>query len=633
MALKLKKRGSINSLLLLISGIIILAGSFFTYIYVLRGVYGKFDFGKNFSSLSFGTYAVDSKDLKIAILYSKNTEEMLVEGNTWISDNVVSWKKTLTNYQMNYTVIQDSDVEKGRLNGYHLLIMPGTKSLSDLEYNQVKKFINDGGSILATSGAPGSYSDDKKWRGWEFFQQVFGLKFQKEISKEEISRIQTLRGGFPLTANIPTGYPLRLATWDIPIQSLVIDPRTSQIGFWYDPHRDTGLVHEKLLESCGIANGTYGKGRFVWLGFELNSVLGGQDSYIYLDRLLKNSLNWLLYRPIANVQDWPADYKGAAIILPIINSEPDQIANLLPILRAKRVKADFLIDPAVAESNPGIVKMIASYGDIGVILDIGYLNSVNDTINKLNNLNTQISKIKDATAKIKGSSNKDVIGVMPMFGLYDDNTVNSIAQTGLKYIFSDSLSDRSVPKVVIKGKNPIIVISKTARDDYEVIRDLGLTNNDFQVYTYNEDIEKLQFEGGLYVFKIHSNLQCHREYVNVVGEVIDSLRAKHIWVTTASELHRWWAMRNKVEMRVEQRSMNRVAVTISNSGKEDLSDFVVNVDLQVAVKDIVISSEIIGTKLPDKNYDPVSHNLEMRLKGLKAGESRLYFIDYSRVNG
>jgi len=104
-------------------------------------------------------------------------------------------------------------------------------------------------------------------------------------------------------------------------------------------------------------------------------------------------------------------------------------------------------------------------------------------------------------------------------------------------------------------------------------------------------------------------------------------------VTNASELHKWWAMRNKVEMRVEQRSLNRVAVTISNSGKEDLSDFVVNVDLQVAVKDIVISSEIIGTKLPDKSYDPVSHNLEMRLKGLKAGESRIYFIDYSRVNG
>ena len=220
-----------------------------------------------------------------------------------------------------------------------------------------------------------------------------------------------------------------------------------------------------------------------------------------------------------------------------------------------------------------------------------------------------------------------------MFGLYDDNTVNSIAQTGLKYIFSDSLSDRSVPKVVIKGKNPVIVISKTARDDYEVIRDLGLTNKDFQVYTYNEDIEKLQFEGGLYVFKIHSNLQCHSEYVSAVGEVIDSLRAKHIWVTNAAELHKWWAMRNKVEMRVEQRSMNRVAVTISNSGKEDLSDFIVNVDLQVAVKDIVISSEIIGTKLPDKNYDPVSHNLEMRLKGLQAGESRIYFIDYTRING
>jgi len=143
----------------------------------------------------------------------------------------------------------------------------------------------------------------------------------------------------------------------------------------------------------------------------------------------------------------------------------------------------------------------------------------------------------------------------------------------------------------------------------------------------------LQFEGGLYVFKFHSNLQCHPENVAAVGELIDSLKAKHIWVTTASELHKWCTMRNKVEMRVEQRSPNRVAVTISNSGGEDLTDFVVNIDLQVAVKDIVISSEIIGTKLPDKNYDSGSHILEMRMKSLKSGESRIYFVDFTRVNG
>ncbi|MCE1189999.1 MAG: hypothetical protein LWX56_12780 [Ignavibacteria bacterium] len=619
-----------NSLLLVGSGVLILLISLLTYVYILKGVYGRFEFSENLSSLPFGSVFKKSEEFKIAILYSDNTEVMLPEGSTWVNDNVTTWKRFLDQYKLPYRIIHDSDLHAGRIFENNLLVLPGAKSLSDDEVSNLKKFIERGGSVFATAGTS-SFSNNKKWRGWEFFSEVFGIKFTKEIRKEEITRLLTLRGGSPLTANIPTGYPMRVATWDMPIAVEVLEPRTSQVSYWFNYKRDTALVREGLLKTAGIVNGTYGTGRFVWFGFELNSVVSSQDGNIYLDRLVHNAIDWLLYRPIVSLQDWPGKYTAAAIITPV-QTDPSG-ANLLAmasLLRSKGVRGTYFIDPTLSENNPMFVKQIAQKGEIGAIVDIGYLASVNDTVNKLNDINTQLEKIKTASDKLRAVIGYNPSSILPAFGLFDDRTLASAAKAGFKLVMSDSMLDRSVPKTVIKGDKPLIICSKTARDDYEVIRDLGLVQPEFQMYTYNEDIEKVIFEGGLFVFKPHSGLQGNPENINVLSSLVDSLRQRGVWVTSVEDLHKWWTQRNKIEMRVEPRSPTRVAVTLSNSGMEVMQGFNLTIDLQLAIRNVVISSEIIGTPLPEYRYNPQTRKLDMFISGMKSGESRIYLIDFDR---
>jgi hypothetical protein len=186
--------------------------------------------------------------------------------------------------------------------------------------------------------------------------------------------------------------------------------------------------------------------------------------------------------------------------------------------------------------------------------------------------------------------------------------------------------------MVIKGKNTVISITKTARDDYEVIRDYGLTQPEFQLYTYKEDVDRLLFEGGLYVYKLHTEYQCQPEYVGVVSDLIKYMKTKKIWVTTASEIYNWWIRKNKLEMRVENRSDTRVAVTVTNPGNEYLEEFLVELDLQVPAKNIEITSEIIGTEIPGYDYDPATHMIYLHVRNLKPGQSRLYYIDFDKVN-
>lgn len=627
MALKPKKRGGINQGLIILSGLIFLIGAVLIYLFILRGVFGRFNEAELLPSTGVIKDVMYGPKPTVAILYSKYTENMLPQGSTWLNDNISTWKKFLSTAHYRYDVIGDSTIELGQLFKYKMVILPGSKSLSDKEISELKKFLINGGSIFATSGTA-SYSDDGKWRGWSFLSEVYGLKFTKEISRDEFTKIHTLRGGLPITANIPAGFPLRVATWDRPMSVEVLDPRTTQASFWYNYRLQEGLSRDEIKKSAGIVYGNYGAGRFVWMGFEINSVIGVQEDYVYFDRLFSNCLDWLSYNPIAFVKDWPTNYSAAAVLVPTLSKDVQNINNLLPILRSEGVPATFFVDPTQAELNKGLIQTLSKYGEIGSIEDIGYLASVNDTINKLNDYNTQYEKLSSGETTLESITNTPVTGCMPYYGLYDQNTIQALIRSHYKYIFTDSLTDRAVPKVLVRGDSLILSLTKTGRDDYEVIRDFGLTDPNFQFYTYQEDIDRVLFEGGMYTFKLHTDYQCKPENVGVVKKVIDDLKKKNYWITTASSLENWWARRNYVEVRVAKRGDTRIALTVSNPGTMTVNNLVVQVDMNAPAQDITMSTEIIGTKKAKYEYDKHARVIYIYINDLEAGESRTYYLDY-----
>jgi hypothetical protein len=273
-------------------GLIVVLFAIANFYFILRGVYGNFTSEELYPNLTSLQMLFTSQKQKAAILNSVYTKNLLPEGSTWLEDNLKTWKKFTTNFNYDFEIISDEFIETNGLSEFDLLILPGSKALSDKEIIRIKKYLEYGGNVLATSGTA-SYSNDGKWRGWNFFSEVFGIRFAKEIKSEEITKVHTLRGGLPLTANIPAGYSLKVATWDRPIAAEVLDPRSIQLSYWYDYKFEQGLVREEIKRSAGIVYGEYGKGRFIWMGFEINSVTGSIDDHIYLERLLGNSFNWL----------------------------------------------------------------------------------------------------------------------------------------------------------------------------------------------------------------------------------------------------------------------------------------------------------------------------------------------------
>lgn len=623
-----KKEGLLTYAIPLFIGLIIVLFAIFNFYFILRGVYGKFAAEELYPNINSLKSLFTSHKQKAAILNSAYTKNLLPEGSTWLEDNLKTWKKFTSSFDYEFDIVSDNYLETNDFSNYDLLILPGSKSLSDKEIIKIKKYLEFGGNVLATSGTA-SYSNDGKWRGWNFFSEVFGIKFSKEINNSEATKVHTLRGGFPQTADIPSGYALKVATWDRPIAAEVLDPRSIQLSYWYDYKYEQGLVREEIKKSAGIVFGEYGKGRFIWMGFEINSIIGSVDDHVYLERLLKNSLNWLCRNPIVYVRDWPNGFSSAAIFLPYLGGDFSSAANLLTIVKSKQVTPTFVLNHTeISNENKSQLKLLSQFGEIIPAMAFGFPSALNDTSNNLFDYNSQFGSLANLKTRYEEVLSKKVNGVLPLFGLFDKNTLKALTEVNCDFIISDSVNGNSLPKTLFSDKHKIMGIFKSSHDDYEVIRNYGLTNTDFQFYTYQEDIDRILFEGGLYIFKSHSEYQLRSENINVISNVIDDLHKKNYWITTASEISRWFITKNQIQVGIKRMGNRRIRLTVFNSGNSEVEKIEVDADLSEKINNISLSTEIIGTKLPKFKKLNGGSLIRMAIDELKPHESRIYYIDY-----
>ncbi len=620
----------VNYFIIILGGLVILIAAILTFLLILKNIYGNFEVSE---ILPTRENLVEFRySEKVGLLYSNYTANMLGSDVTWVQDNLDTWKEFLKNMKIEYEQFSDLDLEKGKQYNYNLIILAGSKSMSDREVMQLKKYVNEGGSVLATGGVA-TFSDEAKWEGWDFFKETFGMKFTKELSPDEVERkTHTLRGNSPITAGIPTGYVLEIATWDRPVYAEVLEPRTTQVSYWYDYRGEKGLVDEQIRKSAGIANGTYGKGRFVWYGFELNSVVGTNEDYTYLGRLVQNSVDWLTYNPTSYVKDWPEPFDAAAIYIPTIKDNINNLDGVKSTIKEFGADVSILMEDDLALEYPKETSSLSKLGDIIPIIDLGEVQDLYSSVSNLSKMELQKSEIlyvSDSLAKIV---NKPIRGITPYYGFYDQATLDILAEENFKFLITDSLTDRSVPHKMILNKKELFVITNTSRDDIVIMDEFGLTESKFQKYTYLEDIDRIIFEGGLYVLKMHNNYQLKPQFRSIFKETVKYMHKNNVWVTSIPELLKWWSSKSGVELKYETRGKRRISVEVTNYKESRDDEFTVEVNFNKDVKNIKISTDLINTPIPKFRFDKATQMLYLYIKDLKQDEARTYLIDFENVN-
>ena len=144
MAVTFANKKSVNQLLIIITGVIIVVAAILIYLFILRGVFGRFSSDELLPDAEAFKNLLLGREPGVAILYSDYTQNMLTEGSTWQEDNIATWEKFLKHNNDKFIVLSDEQIERGKHFEFEMLVLPGSISLSDREIIQIKKFLDEG---------------------------------------------------------------------------------------------------------------------------------------------------------------------------------------------------------------------------------------------------------------------------------------------------------------------------------------------------------------------------------------------------------------------------------------------------------------------------------------------------------
>lgn len=621
MAVNTSSGRKVNNFLIIFFGAAMLAASAVIYFFILRSIYGNITVSEitptrnNILKASFS-------DKKIAILHSKYTENMLAVRSDSYLDNINVWKRFLSNRHYKFDVITDEVVESGNHFKYSAIILPGASALSKIEIFQLKKYLESGGGIFGTGGI-GLYSEIGKWKDWSFYSEVFGLEYSYESKPDSGLSICTMIGELPVSHGIPSGYTFKIASWNSPIACKAAEPRTVSAGYLFNYRTKKGLVLEEIEKSSCISYGSYGDGRYIWFGFQLDAITGSKNDHIYFEKLINNSLNWVVKRPSAYITNWPGAQDAAAVIM-VAEGAAGFSAKIVSLLDSLDIPANMLFDGGRVNRN-NILTDPARF-DIGMLLDIKFSPN-DDSYNYL----WKRDKLLYSEAAIKEKYKSDAGFILFRKNSSHENTLKAASFAKINCILYDSLADRSEPVVENYNDNPYLIIPVTGRNERFLFINENIKTRTHLAYTFKEDIKRIILEKGIYVLEIHSDMLGDPAIYGALSDALKYLKQRNIWTASITDLKEWEFGKERLNLSIEERSPRRTSIKITNNNDKSVKNIAIEVNLNLKAAGVQIASDIFGDPKPEYKYDINTQSLLIKINEIESGKSVSYSIDYENL--
>jgi hypothetical protein len=620
----------INFFFVIFFGFIIVLCSIAAYFLILKEAFGSFTSEDLFPSGKTYENLFSRDKAKIAVLYSDYTVEKLDSGIELLNDEVWEWEKFLQEIENEYEIIDDQVIENGDHFKYSLIVLPQVSYLSKLEAAQLKKYIKEGGSLFA-SGGKEIYLHDDSLKDVNLISEIFYLKFTAHTIESDSfyfmpHQISVFRGGTALTSGIPAGYKMNLSPIFSAKEIEIINNNVTQISF---NQNYNGNLAQNLSSTYGFNE----KGRFVWLGFNFNSVKEQNDRLVF-ERLITNSINWLLQKPVVYVKDFPGAYNAAAIIVPVLSDSIRNVYNILKILTDENIRVSFFINSEKSLENFPVIANLEKFGEI----DVFYYSkpeNINENFSFYNILRNEstseaVNDIKKAKRILEQITENKCNGCI-FYPEFPIQKASEIAQkAGFEYFLTDSIITYS-PKINFLSNESSFIIFEVSSNDFVISESESYTD---ELGSYKNKIDSILDLQSLYVLKFRvENLSGIKQIIKL-QEIIRYLKSKNFYITTASEFHEWLNKRMNLEVKAEKRGETRVYFQISNTGKSMVRQVAVDVDLNEisGITNLYLNPEFVTQKKATVLNINSKGLVSLLLEDINPGETRSYYIDYSKLN-
>lgn len=558
---------------------------------------------------------VHAEEKKIALLYPNNTISLPGENADGLTDNYYRWELFLIQNKYKFDVFTDEQLGEGLSDDYSLLVIPSAKRLSELEINSIKEFMGNGNSVLATMNT-GVYDSEGKWIGWRTLEDLFGLGSISEIQPQIPSKIHSLFGNIHLSKNIPPGFRLQVTTDEKPIEAKINSENTFPAGYW----QNSEIPFEGRRNSdctTSIVYGNYGKGKFVWLGFELSAVVGAKIHQVIANQLVKNSLDWLTNELIVQIETWPKARQSAVVLSCDVEFKFTLINNFLDLLEEENLPAHFYI---LTESIDSLsLKRLKNKGDIG-------LHGDDHNSFRFQNYDTQFKRLKDGIAALEYFTGKKTKAFRPPETYFDNVTLAALSAHNINILSADFIEDRAVPQFLTEYPD-LLIIPKTGFDDYDIFQRLRLLTPEEQSGRYLSDFNRTYEEGSLFNLNIHTQMQCQPEFMGALKVPIQTFKSHDVWITTHSRIYDWWNKKSKIKIIETKTDEKTYVIEVENTGELQVEDVVIGI-YKNSFKDFFSSQIMIDGRSIDFTSNVNLNKIYVPLPNLGPREIKRVTIEF-----
>ena len=182
----------------------------------------------------------------------------------------IGWDRLLDGMGMAYNFVTEEQARAGKLAGYKVLIMPSVQALPADVAAAVRKFVENGGLVVATSAAALQGDDMKTIAGGQL-ADVFGADFDKYLPLSNMA--ETPLGGLPHNE-------AWVGLWGFnPVKAGVQSDSLRSVYCTYKPREKAAVLEKFTTGEPAVVYNEFGKGKAVLIGYPIGRMSFLSDLY------------------------------------------------------------------------------------------------------------------------------------------------------------------------------------------------------------------------------------------------------------------------------------------------------------------------------------------------------------------
>ena len=547
--------------------------------------------------------------LNVALIGSHFARRLAGENKENFDENLRAWENVLSRNEFSYDRLKTVPAIEDAYQ-YNLMVLPAVPAMSDQEILDVKAFLKTGRGVFMTWGS-GTQNEHGQWRKYSLMQEVAGIEpnglppnLPGDLSGFRMLNQQVL------SSVMPSGMTVAMSRYDQPVSGRILEERTQVDGVWSS--NANGRAYEAFFrprDHAAIAHGDYLGGRFVWMGFTMNSSIGVMEQANAMQATLRESLLWAGKQIRVVKPNWPGGQPSALSITQNLRVVGGLDLRLIEIASEYNVPVTSFVGREVLEQVPEMLHRFEAAGEVGLLIDAGNKNEI--TTRHLKKMRKEIKSITGTApigCRVEGIINKDL--------------ASNLIKAGFVYV-SSATHERLVPQV-LRSYRPVQVLTRP-RYLWQIpeMVAVGLDGSPANMYSHVSEALAL----GGYCCLSFDPSQLDDEMPGHLSGLLARAREEKIWTTTSREVSETWAWWDNIRVAAKPISRTQTSIQISNTGLTHAPGIDLVLQSHDPAQEVEMEAMTLGNDLP-RLTKLDAQSWSVRFDDIRAGKNLSYKVHF-----